>query len=107
MALRAGQLRNRLIVQVVTQSQDAQGGLVETWTDVGYAWGSLETLSGRELMYAAQCNSLATMRITIRYFSGLTERHRLVFGTRTFGIESINNVDEAAHTMCLQCRELR
>ena len=105
--IRAGTLRHRVTIQEPTHGQDSQGGLTETWASVGDVYASIETLTGRELMWSRQSNSLATMQIRIREYDGLTERHRLKFGTRTFGIESINRVDERGAEMVLMCREVR
>lgn len=105
--IRAGKLRHRMTVRAPTFTQDTQGGIVESWSDAGNVWGSIETLNGRELAWAGQSHSQATVQIVIRYFAGLTERHRLKFGTRIFGIESMNNEDERNVRMTLMCRELR
>lgn len=105
--LNAGGLRHRVTIQTPTHAQDTQGGLTESWANGNTVWASIETLYGRELMYARQSESQATCLIRMRYDATITERHRLLFGTRTFGIESINNVDERNAEMVLSCRELR
>lgn len=107
MPMRAGRLRHRVTIQSPTDSADAQGGLVETFANGNTVWASIETLSGRELVYAAQSNSQATCLVRMRYDSTVNERTRLLFGTRALGVESVNNVDERKAEMVLMCKEIR
>ena len=50
-------------------------------------------------------NTQVTHRIKMRYVAGLTNKMRLVFGTRTFDILDIDNVEERNVEMILTCKE--
>jgi len=78
--MRAGKLRHRVQIQERVETKDAHGGITESWSTVVTRYASIEPLSGRELFEAQKASSEATVRIKMRYYSGLTTKHRLVFG---------------------------
>lgn len=55
---------------------------------------SIVTLSGDERVLANQIFPSATHTVNMRWREGLTVDDRLIFGTRTLNILSIDNVDE-------------
>ena len=72
-----GKLNKRLILQSPTETRDDHGGYDETWTDEATVWGAIEPLRGQELTNAQQVNPLATVKIRIRPYSGLTSKWRI------------------------------
>lgn len=101
----AGQLRHRITVEAFTETPRADGGIDEAWTNVGQRWASIEPLNGKEFMEAQQLGSEVTHRVKLRHFPGLTPKHRLTFGTRTFNIVSVLNLDERSIVAELMCKE--
>jgi SPP1 family predicted phage head-tail adaptor len=67
---------------------------------------AIAPLSGEEFMLAQQLKAGTSHKITMRYYPDLTTHHRLLFGTRTFEIVSIRNVDEMKVEHELLCREV-
>ena len=76
--MRAGKLNKRVQIQEPAESRDAHGGVIRTWNTVATRWASIEPLRGQELYQAQQMGAQATVRITMRSYSGLTEMHRIV-----------------------------
>lgn len=87
--MRAGELRHRITIQRATETQDAFGAVVQTWSTFATLWAGVEALSGREFFAAQQVNAQVSHRIRIRYLSGVTPKMRVVFGSRTFNIEVV------------------
>ena len=87
--------KDRIKLQAITQTTDGQGGYTDAWTDVATVWASIEQKSQQEAYYAMQMESPATHRFTMRFLIGITTKHRVAFGTRTFNITRVNNVQEA------------
>ena len=87
--IRAGELTHRLEIQQATETQNDHGETVETWATVAERWGSVEPLSGRELMEAQQVRPEITHRVRLRYYEGLTSSHRFKHGTRVYHIQSL------------------
>ena len=105
--MQAGRLRHRLVVQHEEESQDTYGGVTRTWTTLDTVWGSVEPLSGKELIEAQQLDATLTHRIRIRYLANVTETCRITFDSRTFEIQTVRNFSERNREMELLCKEVR
>lgn len=96
--IRTGDYRHRLEVQRRDEITTTVGSSSARWIPVRTVWGSIEPLSARELVAAGQAQMRVTHRIGMRYFDGLTPKHRIVetrhAGPRTFSIESVIDTDE-------------
>lgn len=76
--MRAGRLRHRVRAERETSTLDGFGAPVVAWLSLGTRWASVEDLDGRELIEARQVESRATVRVTMRYFDGMTASDRLL-----------------------------
>lgn len=103
--IKAGKLRHRLEIQARTATQDSFGDALTAWATVATRWASIEPQSGRETWRADQQQPDTSGTITIRYFAGLTPRHRLVKGSRVFNIESVVDVEDMHVEMRVAYRE--
>ena len=98
----AGRLRHRLTIQRATEVKNSSGEIIQTWATIATRWGAVEPLTGREQWLAQQANAIATHRVTIRYYSGLTEKDRFLYGTRVLNIDTIDVPDEIQeHMECM------
>ena len=103
--MRAGELRNKIIVQAQAQTQDATGYPAKGWTDSHTAYASIQPLTGREALVANQVYADASHLVTMRYQSGVTTNHRIKFGSRYFDIKQIQNIEERGRELRLTCTE--
>jgi SPP1 family predicted phage head-tail adaptor len=103
--MEAGKLRHRITIQSLTEAKNELAETEETPASVVTLWASVEPLSGRELFLVQQYSSEITHRVRIRYYPGLTPRHQIVFGSRTFNIISIINKEERNIELELLCKE--
>ncbi len=102
-----GRLRHVIALQEVANAVDAGGGHGRTWTTTKEVWAEIKPLSGREQLHAMQLEDAITHRITIRYDSGTipTTKWRVLFGTRTFYIRSVLNIDERSKFLVMLADE--
>lgn len=91
--MRAGPLRSRVEIQEPTTTKDSAGGAVVTYATVATRWGQVEPLSSRERLLAGQIQSRQFLRIRLRYFEGLSTKHRLKVGTTVYGIVGVVQPD--------------
>ena len=105
MALRAGTLNKRVILQTVGTAADGRGGVTETWSDTVTLWAHVEELSGSEQFTAQQIASNLTHRVTLRYRTSVVPMQRVKHGTRILKIESIRNPDQRNEMLELMCSE--
>ena len=106
MGVTAGRLDKRVTLQSATSARDGHGQAVETWSDVATVWAAVEPIRGREFFAAQQVSAETTHRVTMRWRSGVSPKWRVVFGGRTFRIESVINVREKNERIELMCVEV-
>lgn len=107
--IESGRLNQRVTLQSPAGSRDALGERVTTWTDVATVWAAIEPLSTRETFAAAQAQSEATHRVTVRYSTttaAIGPEWRVKFGTRLMPLVGRpRNVREAKDIIELLCSE--
>lgn len=104
----AGDLRHRVTIQAPPLTADAIRG-VATGSPTTVAEKvpvKIEPLDGRELVQAQQVAAHVTHRITMRYRAGVTPTQRIVFGTRTYHVIAVLNLEERNRWLRLLCVEL-
>jgi SPP1 family predicted phage head-tail adaptor len=104
--MRAGLLRQVVTVESLSTTENDDGTVTESWTSAGTRRALIAPLRGREFFEAAQLGADVTHKVTMRYMSGLTPRHRLTFGGRTLQIVSVLNIEERDRTMQVMCKEI-
>jgi SPP1 family predicted phage head-tail adaptor len=92
-------------LQAFTEQVDAYGGRVKAWTTYATVWAAIEPLSGKELLAAEGLVAEASVRVKIRYRSGVDPGDRVIFGSRTLDINAVVNRDERNVDLELLCKE--
>jgi len=64
--MRAGKLRHRITFQQATDVPRVSGQRGKVWDDVGTRWASIDPLTGKEALNAAQVQARVSHKITIR-----------------------------------------
>ncbi len=84
-----GNLDRRLTLEVPVETPDGAGGTVRSFEDAAALWASVEPVSARSSFDADAGGARVTHRIVIRARAGITTRHRLRDGERTFAIVAL------------------
>ena len=95
--MRAGSLRKYIAIQRPATTQNASGGFDTSWTTVISTWASIEPLSTRERLLAAQAQSEIDHRITVRYcdeLASMDSSWRATWNSRVFAFDGVRNVGE-------------
>lgn len=109
--MRAGRLRHRVELQVRAGTVNALNEPLDEWTTVATFSAAIEPLSGREFIAAQQVQADMSHRVTVRYFAGITPKHRLRWAdpatdlARVFDIRAVIDRDERHREMQLMCTE--
>lgn len=102
-----GILRHEIDIQAHTETPADDGTVARSWANVATDWrAAVIPLRGKEYFEARQVKDTTTHRIRIRYYDGLTPKHRIIHDSRTFNIETVINVDELDHEMDVMCQEV-
>jgi len=100
-----GRLNKRVTLQR-KKSTKVDGKMVTSWEDVATVWAAFEPLRGREYFAAAAVNAEGTIRVRIRYRSGLMADMRIKYGDRILDIKSPPiDPDEKHVELHLMCAE--
>jgi SPP1 family predicted phage head-tail adaptor len=86
--MKAGSLRNRVTIQENATLKDNTGSQKPVWVDVFSTHAAIKPLSGRELIASQAENSEISVRIVIRYRTGVTASMRVVHGETIYAIVS-------------------
>ena len=92
--MRAGTLRERLVIQRATITRDAHGQESRAWVQIGSVWGSVMPLKASERISGGGTENDITHTIRIRHFPGLLPTDRILNGARVFSIGSVINAGE-------------
>jgi SPP1 family predicted phage head-tail adaptor len=100
-----GGMRHRVVIQEAATTADSFGAPSLAWTDAAERWAEVRPLAGRELWEARSVRPDVTHAVTLRYYEGLTPRHRLVHEGRVLRVESVLNPDGRKRFHELLCKE--
>lgn len=103
--MRAGPLRHRITIQKATETQNAYGEPVASWSEFVQASASVDPISSREYFSAQRENAEITHRIRMRYRPNITHKMRVKWGERVFDIRSIINANSRNRSLELLCVE--
>lgn len=105
--MQAGKLRHRVSLQEPVKTQNpSTGAVVNSWQEVTKLWAEVAPLSAREFVGAQATQSQVTTRITIRFRSDVTAKHRIVYGGKMFNIEGVLADDKSGRDyLTLPCSE--
>lgn len=87
--IRAGLMRERVAIQAPSESRNMTGEATLSWADVGEVWASVDGLSSREVLQAMQANAIASHKVRMRFFPGISHEHRLRWRGRTLEVASV------------------
>lgn len=97
--MRAGRLRHQITIQKQSTARDSYGEIGGSWTSGLNTWAEIKPLKGAEYFEAQQIQSGVTHQIIMRYqtmaaSTAISTKHRIKFGSKYYGINSIINVYE-------------
>ena len=107
MRLEAGLLRQVVTLQqFVVSSTDGRGQPVGTWLNQMSMRASVQPVGPKDAEYVNQLYHEASHVVMMRHHAEISRDKRLRFGTRTFHIGFVGDVDEEGHTLRLLCSEV-
>ena len=92
--MKAGKLRQRIIIQKQTTIKSPSGAIKTTWSDLYNVFCSFEPLSVKDILTAQSNSSKITARIVIRKRTGIDSSMRIIYKGKTYEIEG-NPLEDA------------
>jgi SPP1 family predicted phage head-tail adaptor len=109
LAIDAGRLRHPIQIQSLLQTQSATGALTDSWQTVHQTMAAIDTMSSREVWSASQFTEEVTHVVTIRWPGStisIQGGQQILFGPRTFKLQTVENVQERNRVLILHCLEI-
>lgn len=90
-----GMLREPVTFQRKARVSNGSGGFTETWATLSGAptMGHVKAMSGSERFASDRVEATSRFRLTVRYFSDVTEEDRVVIRNRYHNIRFLNNLE--------------
>ena len=104
--MQGGRLRHRVAIYSKTATQNSFGEEVITWTLFGTYWAAVEPLQGREMLEARTDTAELTVRIRMRYISGITPEMRAIWGSNTYDILTVTDIKSMQREQHLMCHQV-
>lgn len=101
--MQAGRMREPITIQAKTTSRDAYGAEVITWADQWSDWAQVQPIGGREYTALRQAQSDITMRMRIRYRTGVDAGMRVMWRERPYDVLEVINRDARDRELELLC----
>jgi len=98
----------KITIQQNSQSQSGTGMLTDTWTTYADRYAAIKTQGGQQGLVAAQVFGQRTIKFILDYDSmvgAITTKMRILWGTRTFDIMDVENIDEENREVVLTGKE--
>lgn len=106
--MRSGTLRHRITLQQDAGTADSAGQVIENWsTWLANEPAEVIETGGSESLRGQQIDATATHVVRIRYRTGVTERLRIVWGTRVLGIVNVRDIDGRRRELWITAREVK
>ena len=84
--MRAGKLRNRLVIQRKTTTRDTDGGERVEWSTVTTVWGAIEPGRNREYWGSEQIQADTGVRIRVRYPLDVRPQDRITCNGKSYDV---------------------
>ena len=103
--INAGDLTDRIVIEQATETRNAVGEPVLTWSTFATVWADVSALSGHEAERYGEVVGLTGHKVTIRALPGVKTAMRIIYETtRTLEIGAINEYERGWY-MELICTE--
>lgn len=101
----AGRFSHMVTIQKPVETKNSLGEVIKTWGMFSLVWAAVEPIRGREYFDAETHQGEVSVRILIRYLSGVTEKMRVSYDGRLYNIESVIDKRENHRVLELMCSE--
>lgn len=104
--MRSGTLRHKIEFVTIGEIRDEFGGSSDGETSFTFAMAEIKPISGGERFMSNQLFAEATSQIRCRFVAGVTRKHKIKFGTRTFDILDVQNKEEKNIELFIVAKEI-
>lgn len=104
--MRSGAMRHKIEFVTIGEIRDEFGGFSEGEIHFDDARAEIKPISGGERFMSNQLFAEATSQIRCRFIAGITRKHKIKFGTRTFDILDVQDKEEKGKELFIVAKEI-
>jgi SPP1 family predicted phage head-tail adaptor len=107
--INSSQLNRRIVFEKLTQTQDTEGGMVDSWaTDFTMSasvrnWPPRSSVDEVKLTRVGGDAAIAKTEFTVRYAARITNLHRILYDSKIYNINHINDFNGLHEYMVVTC----
>lgn len=103
--MESGKLRERINIQSIAETRDAQGGFIDGWSTFSEVWAEVTPLNGNEVFYGDKVESIHDHAVKIRFLAGIDTTMRILHDGKTLNILNRKDVKDRHRMILLLCKE--
>jgi len=88
-----GRLDRKIVIEEPTEGKNTSGEWVQTWSTYHTAFANVQKVGGSENLQADKTTATNKVRFKIRFFAGINEDMRIVYGDAYYDITEIQELD--------------
>ena len=88
--MRAGKMDRRVVLQTATESRDAYGQSISTWSTTYTVWADVFPLPYTEQFEGDRKTEQTLYKVRMRWVTGIVPTMRMVYGGYNYDIVSVN-----------------
>jgi len=88
-----GRLYRKIVIEEPTEGTNTSGEWVQTWSTYHTAFANVQKVGGSENLQADKTTATNKVRFKIRFFAGINEDMRIVYGNAYYDITEIQELD--------------
>jgi len=104
--MRSGAMHHKIEFITIGEVRGVMGGVSDGETHFDYARAEIKPISGGERFMSNQLFAEATSQIRCRFVAGVTRKHKIKFGTRTFDILDVQDKEEKGKELFIVAKEI-
>lgn len=94
--MRAGELDRKIVIERVTETQNAIGEPVASWATFATVWAAVKPVRGREYFAAQGMQAEADSVFRIRWLDGVTPKMRISYDGAVYDIQHVAELGRRA-----------
>jgi len=87
-----GSMDRRVLLQVGTESVATNGERQSTWSNYGWRWADMASMSATESVSGDMLMVSTSATFRLHYDANVNEKYRLIYRNRIFNISGVNEV---------------
>ena len=105
--IKAGELNRQITFRRKTETgKDSYNNPIYDWADAATVWASIITTGGKEFYAAQKLNAETSAVFKVRYTTVVNGLMQIKYGTRTFEIIGINDVNARREELLISAKEV-